>query len=63
MSHSAAWNAKKMLPLVGGVVKEVFTSDDKLSWGFNVVQKNGTLKTVWVLSDDEGNDSGSVDIC
>ena len=68
MTHSAKWNSDKIKKhLVGGrIIQEILdVGDGKFDdpyFGMVVEFPDKTRKAVWILSDDEGNGCGGLDI-
>lgn len=52
--------------LVGGVITQAVVAADgefgDANFGFEVRMRSGKVKTVWVMSDPEGNGAGFLDI-
>jgi len=63
MSHDAEYNKQKIdSKLIGGTITESFiASDGENFFGFRVTNK-GKKYNVWIDSDEEGNECGSVTI-
>jgi hypothetical protein len=63
MTWDAGYTAKQLQRLVGGKIVAAEASDEDESMPFMVVQMDdGREYVVWVMSDQEGNAAGSVDI-
>ena len=68
MSHSAKWNAQRIqTQLVGGtIIRGIFDKGDgeyrEDGFGMLIEFPDKSIKAVWILSDDEGNDCGGLDI-
>lgn len=48
--------------LVGGTITNAILSTDCEEYGFKVKCRDGKTRLVWVMSDEEGNGSGFLDI-
>jgi hypothetical protein len=48
--------------LVGAVITQSVVAEDYSSFGFEARMPTGEIKTVWVLSDPEGNGAGYLDV-
>jgi len=60
MSAESQYTIRQIRPLVGG--KIVSTCEDQGFVGIVVVLPNREIKVIWILSDEEGNNPGAVDI-
>ncbi len=48
--------------LVGGTISNAILSTDCREYGFKVSCRDGKTRMVWVMSDEEGNDTGYLQI-
>jgi hypothetical protein len=48
--------------LVGGTITNAILSTDREEYGFTVRCRDGKTRIVWVMSDEEGNGTGFLDI-
>jgi len=48
--------------LVGGTISNSILSTDCREYGFKVSCRDGKTRLVWVMSDEEGNDTGFLEI-
>jgi|GEM_PF-1395728 len=48
--------------LVGGTITDAILSTDREEYGFSVRCRDGKTQIVWVMSDEEGNGTGFLEI-
>ncbi len=48
--------------LVGGTITNAILSPDREEYGFKVTCRDGKTRIVWVMSDEEGNGTGFLEI-